>query len=204
MTKFGATKVTIALLIIGLVSGCQSATVGNSISQETLVPSTCIAEPPPVDKNGKPMTVTLEDMLSMELRVFFDRDSAEIKDKYVSELNKIIEFAARCSNLTLFVQGHTSKIEQQSVDNKVAHIKDSSQQLIPVSLAGTRAQSIKDYLVNLGLPANRVRTFNCSSDDPIARNDTEEGATMNQRVFGWISARDRYNDTLVNCKEILE
>ena len=197
-------KVTIALLITGaaIIAGCQSVTPDTSgVKQEVLVPSICIAEPPSFDENGEPMPMDLDDKLSMELRVFFDKDSAEIKDKYTSELNKIIEFADRCSNLTFFVQGHTSKIEQQTVNNKTLPSKGSSQQFSSVSLSGARAQSIKDYLVNINLPANRIRTFDCGADSPIVPNDTEEGANMNQRAFGWMSARDRYDLTLLNCRE---
>ena len=147
------------------------------------------------------MPVNLDDKLSMELRVFFNKDSAELKEQYTPELNKIIEFADRCSNLTFFIQGHTSKNEQQSIDDKTLHFKGLSKKLNFISLSGARAQSVKDYLVNLDLPAHRIRTFDCSADNPIAPNDTEEGASMNQRVFGWISARDRYNQTLLDCRE---
>lgn len=204
MTKFKTTKLSTALWIIGtvVIAGCQSMTPATSnIAQEVLKPSICVVEPPPVDENGKPMPVDLDDTLSMELRVFFDKDSAEIKEQYTPELNKIIEFADRCSNLTFFVQGHTSKIEQQSIDDKTLHFKGSPQQLDFIPLSSARAQSIKDYLVNLELPAHRIRTFDCSADNPIAPNDTEEGVSMNQRVFGWISARDRYDHTFLDCRE---
>lgn len=204
MTNFKTTKVSTALWMIGavVIAGCQSMTPATSnIAQEILKPSICVVEPPPVDENGKPIPVDLDDKLSMESRVFFDKDSAELKEQYIPELNKIIEFADRCSNLTFFVQGHTSKIEQQAIDDKTVHFKGSSQQLDFIPLAGARARNIKDYLVNRDLPAHRIRTFDCSADNPIAPNDTEEGASMNQRVFGWMSARDRYDQTLLDCRE---
>ena len=204
MTKFKTTKFSTALWMIGavVIAGCQSVTPAtNNMAQEVLKPSTCVVEPPPVDENGKPMPVDLDDTLSMELRVFFDKDSSELKEQYTPELNKIIAFADRCSNLTFFVQGHTSKIEQQAIDEKALHLKGSSQPLDFISLASARAQSIKNYLVNLDLPAYRIRTFDCSADNPIAPNDTEEGAIMNQRAFGWISARDRYDQMLLECRE---
>ena len=197
-------KVAIVLLMIGAVitAGCQSVPQDTiSLEQEVLEPSVCIAKPLSVDENGRPVQVTLEDTLSMELRVFFDKDSAELKGKYTSELNKIVEFADRCSNLKFFVQGHTSKLEQQTIENKTLHSKGSSQQFSSVSLAGARAQSIKDYLISLDLPANRIRTFDCGADSPIASDDTEEGANMNQRVYGWMSVYERYNQTLLNCTE---
>ena len=204
MTKSKTIKVSATLMMIGMVatSGCQSVTsVESSPEKEAIEPSICIAEPPPVDKNGKPMLVTLEDTLSMELRVFFDKDSAELKDKYTSELDKIIAFADRCSNLKFFVQGHTSKLEQHTAEDKTPNTKGSFQQLSSISLASARAQSIKDYLVTLDLPTNRIRTFDCGADSPIASNDTEEGANMNRRVYGWMSVYERYNQTLLNCTE---
>lgn len=206
MIKFRTTKVMTALLIIGtmVIAGCQSVTSNTKIIEQDALKSTvCIVEPPPVDENGNPMPVDLIDNLSVEYRAFYAMDSAELEDKYTSELNNIIEFADRCSNLTLFVQGYTSTMEHQTIDDKTLPAKRSSQQLIPVSLAGARAQTIKEYLVNLGLPENRIRTFDCGANNPIASNDTEEGANMNQRVFGWMSARDRYDSMLLNCREIL-
>ena len=122
MTKFKTTKFSTTLWMIGavVIAGCQSVTPAtNNMAQEVLKPSTCVVEPPPVDENGKPMPVDLDDRLSMELRVFFDKDSAEIKQQYTPELNKIIAFADRCSNLTFFVQGHTSKIEQKPLTRKL-------------------------------------------------------------------------------------
>lgn len=203
MTRSKTMKVSATLMMIGMVTtaGCQSVTSDtSSLGHEALDPSTCIAKPPPVDKNGKPMLVTLEDTLSMELRVFFDKNSAELKDKYTSELDKIIAFADRCSNLKFFVQGHTSKLEQHTAEDKTSNTKGSSQQSSSISLASARAQSIKDYLVSLDLPANRIRTFDCGFDSPIASNDTED-ADMNQRVYGWMSVYERYNQTLLNCTE---
>lgn len=204
MAKFKTIKISTPLWMIGavVIAGCQSVTPATSnVAQEVLKSAICVVEPPPIDENGKPMPVDLDDKLSMELRVFFDKGSAEIKEQYAPELNKIIDFADRCSNLTFFVQGHTSTIEQQAIDDKTLHLKGSSQQLDFIPLASARAQSIKNYLVNLDLPVHRIRTFDCSADNPIAPNDTEEGASMNQRVFGWISARDRYDQALLDCRE---
>ncbi|WP_201509765.1 OmpA family protein [Psychrobacter alimentarius] len=108
MTTFKTTKFSTALWMIGavVIAGCQSVNPTTSnIAQEVLKPSVCMVEPPPVDENGKPIPVDLDDKLSMELRVFFDKDSAEIKEQYTPELNKIIEFADRCPNLTFFCTG---------------------------------------------------------------------------------------------------
>ncbi len=122
MTKFKTTKLSTALWMIGavVIAGCQSVTPAKSnIAQEVLKPSTCVVEPPPVDENGKPMPVDLDDTLSMELRVFFDKDSAEIKEQYTPELNKIIAFADRCSNLTFLSKGIPPKLNSKPLTRKL-------------------------------------------------------------------------------------
>ena len=197
-------KVTIALFMMGatIITGCQSVPQSTgSLEQEVLVPSVCIVEPPPVDENGNPIPVDLIDNLSVEYRAFYATNSAKLENTYTSQLSNIMKFADRCSNLTLFVQGYTSKSEQQTVSDTTLHSKGSSQHSSSTSLAAARAQSIKNYLVKMNLPANRIRTFDCGANNPIAPDDTEEGANMNQRVFGWMSARDRYHSMLLNCRE---
>ena len=207
MVKNRTTKATTPLLVIGMliIAGCQSVPQDRSrLAQEASDATICIAELPPRNEHGQPISVTLEDTLSMELRVFFDQDSVELKEKYTSQLDKLTEFAARCSNLTLFVHGHTSKLEQQAADKQIVASKGLYQQSSLVSLAGARAQSIKNYLVTMNLPASRIRIFDCGADYPIASDDTKEGSSMNQRVFGWMSARARYGEYYLGCREVLE
>ena len=50
------------------------------------------------------------------------------------------------------------------------------------NLSIERARSCYDYLVNKGIPSNRINIGGYGMDRPIADNDTEEGRTLNRRV----------------------
>lgn len=49
-------------------------------------------------------------------------------------------------------------------------------------LSEKRAQSVLDYLVSLGVPADKLSSKGFGPDDPIASNDTDAGRAQNRRV----------------------
>ena len=51
-----------------------------------------------------------------------------------------------------------------------------------MQLSKDRANSVKTYLVNSGVAANRIATKGFGETRPIASNATEEGKTQNRRV----------------------
>jgi OOP family OmpA-OmpF porin len=51
-----------------------------------------------------------------------------------------------------------------------------------VNLSRDRANSVKTYLVNSGVDANRISVKAYGESRPIASNATEEGRVLNRRV----------------------
>jgi outer membrane protein OmpA-like peptidoglycan-associated protein len=49
-------------------------------------------------------------------------------------------------------------------------------------LSDRRAQSVMDYLVSLGVPAEKLTSRGYGENDPIASNDTDAGRAQNRRV----------------------
>ncbi|MGH8551878.1 MAG: OmpA family protein [Methylococcales bacterium] len=49
-------------------------------------------------------------------------------------------------------------------------------------LSERRAQSVADYLVSLGVPADKLSAKGFGPDDPVASNDTDTGRAQNRRV----------------------
>lgn len=49
-------------------------------------------------------------------------------------------------------------------------------------LSEKRAQSVLDYLVSLGVPADKLSAKGFGPDDPVASNDTDAGRAQNRRV----------------------
>lgn len=199
-------SIVVAAVISGLLlTGCQTTNVTSSkeIPQfeniSTLIPDipdsdgdiilddidACPMTPinTAVYKNGCPIAVDLMGYLTMELRVFFDSNSNELQNKYLPEVEKVAEKMNEYPNQVVVLSGHTSKRELMKTP---INMNISAEQLPgdETLLGRLRAKSIKLALIERGIATYRIYTFDCASDMPIARDDTDEGAQMNQRVYG--------------------
>lgn len=64
----------------------------------------------------------------------------------------------------------------------IGHTDASGSRAGNVSLSLARAQAVKAYLVGKGLAAERLATSGMGPDQPVARNDSEEGRARNRRI----------------------
>lgn len=87
--------------------------------------------------------------------------SAQVK------LDEVVEalMAVRERNIT--VEGHTDS------QGTASYNQDLSQR---------RADSVRDYLVRGGYPADRIKSRGMGKETPIANNDSPEGRANNRRV----------------------
>ena len=135
------------------------------------------------DEYGCPLPVELIGNFMMELRVFFERNSNKLQTKYLPEVEKVVEKMHSDPELVVVLSGHTSELEatQTSVDidGEMNQAKADKRKL-----RHDRAQVIKDILIKRNVAADKIYAFDCADNMPIAPNDTEEGASMNQRIYG--------------------
>ena len=144
------------------------------------------------DEYGCPIAVSLIGNFMMELRVFFERNSNDLQMKYLLEVEKVAEKMHSDPELVVVLSGHISELEaaQTSVeiDGEMNQAKAYKRQL-----GRDRAQAIKDTLIKRNIAADKIYTFDCADSMPIAPNDTEEGRSMNQRIYGKaLKANDFY------------
>jgi len=124
-----------------------------------------------VDKNGCPIA-PIGIGLKMEYRAFFAKGSSELSAEYQLELDKVAARLKEYKTATMRIEGHASADE---VDKK----------LRSNSLARNRAIIVKNYLIiQHQIDPNRLSTASYGAQRPIASSDTEEGRSMNRRVYG--------------------
>lgn len=102
------------------------------------------------------------------------------------------------SGSVLFATGQSAllAVAKQKLDQVAVALKESAEQTIVIEgytdsvgsddknqeLSLRRAQSVRDYLISQGIPANRVQAVGRGEMSPIASNDNPEGRANNRRV----------------------
>ena len=99
--------------------------------------------------------------------VQFKTATAELSAESQSILDNIARVLNDNQHLKFEVAGHT--------DNRGDYNYN-------VKLSESRAQSVRDYLVNKGVAGNRLTARGYGPDKPIAYNDTSDGRRQNRRV----------------------
>lgn len=124
-----------------------------------------------VDSTGCP--IELSENVSIEMRVEFATNSAEVREAYMSEIKKVADFMNQFDKTRVTVEGHTDNT------GAAAYNQDLSQR---------RAESVRQVLINrFGLSADRVNAVGYGEERPTASNDTAEGRELNRRVVAEIS-----------------
>ncbi len=190
---------TILVWVSALVlTGCQTADLSNQATQIIDIPvveaildsdgdgysddiDMCPATPINVvtDKRGCPSYGGDSLSFKMEYRGFFAKGSSELSPKYQLELDKIAKKLQEYYTATMRIEGHASSDEILATD-AVSR---------PNSLSMNRALIVKNYLImQHQIEPERLSTASFGAKQPIASSDTEEGKSMNRRVYGVATA----------------
>lgn len=138
-----------------------------------------------VDERGCPEITSLIGMPPMmEYRAFFTKDSSELLPQYHDELDRVAEQMNNYDTATMKIEAHVSKDEVN---------KASTSMLQSNSLAKNRALIVKNYLIlNHKIESSRLTTLDCGIKGSIAPSDTEEGRSMNRRVYSLVTDLKNY------------
>lgn len=99
--------------------------------------------------------------------VRFDSSNTRLSQESQEELSKLFNLMSENSALKVTIIGYT--------DNKGNALKN-------LKLSVERAQSIKQFVVNLGIAHQRITVKGEGSKNPVVDNGTAEGRAQNRRV----------------------
>lgn len=99
--------------------------------------------------------------------VFFDTDKSALKPESFPSLDSLVVFLKQQKRYFITISGHT--------DNSGEEIKNQK-------LSEDRAKSVKTYLIQQGINADRIRSEGWGSSKPVSENETSEGRARNRRV----------------------
>jgi len=133
-------------------------TASGSVSVTVTVP------PPPVVEAPKP---TLDELFLKEVRdAYFDYDKADIRADAKEALAKTADFFRNYPQLRVTIEGHCD--ERGSTEYNLA-------------LGDRRANAVKQYLVSLGIPADRLSTVSYGKEKPFCTASDEACYQQNRR-----------------------
>src|SRR5690606_38462151 len=98
---------------------------------------------------------------------FFDFDKATLKPEGRQILDQVVSQVNSINLETLIATGHTDSVGPEQYNQ---------------GLSERRANTVKNYLVEHGVPADRVYVEGKGETSPIASNATREGRAQNRRV----------------------
>lgn len=97
----------------------------------------------------------------------FDVNSTSIRPGLYSELDRVAQVLSNYPQTTIVVAGHTDSTGSESYNQQ---------------LSERRANSVKNALVQRGIPESRISAVGYGKNYPIADNNTEYGRQQNRRV----------------------
>jgi peptidoglycan-associated lipoprotein len=143
------------------------------------------APPPPAPAPPAPKPLSEEELFARksleELNaerplgdVFFDLDESTIRDDARGPLQKNAEWLKRWTSTRITIEGHAD--ERGSAEYNLA-------------LGDRRAAAVKDYLVSLGIPDNRIAVVSKGKESPFCTESGESCWQQNRRGHFIITAK---------------
>jgi peptidoglycan-associated lipoprotein len=182
---------TVAVLVAGLAAaaGCRREAPQTAPPPpeppQTAAPKPPPPPPPPPTPPPAPAALTEDQLFAQKSLeqlnaerplgdVFFDLDSSEIRDDARGALQTNATWLKRWTSTQITVEGHCDS--RGSAEYNLA-------------LGSRRAAAVKDYLVNLGIPAARITVISKGKEQPFCNEETESCWQQNRRGHFLITAK---------------
>ena len=106
-------------------------------------------------------------VLTLSGSVVFQSGQSELLESAKGKLDEIADALVKAKAQGVVIEGHTDSQGSSSLNRE---------------LSQERAEAVKDYLVDHGVPGDSIRAVGKGESKSIADNDTAEGRAMNRRV----------------------
>lgn len=106
--------------------------------------------------------------------VFFPLDSIEISEEGRGILQKNVEYLKRRPSTKVMIEGHADSRGTNEYN---------------LALAERRADAVRDYVVSLGVAADRVTIVSKGEEQPFCRDETESCWQQNRVGFPLFTAK---------------
>ena len=107
------------------------------------------------------------EILSKTGNIFFASGSTRLDDKSIPLLENLYDIVDRCPGFRLEIAGHTDSIGSAAQNQAISE---------------RRAGSVRAWLMDKGIPTDRLSAVGYGESRPIVSNDTAENRARNRRI----------------------
>ncbi len=162
--------------ILGAVlGGAAGAVIGHQMDQQAKGLEQDL-EGAEVERVGEGIAV------SFESGILYPFNSSNVLPAGRENLRKLAASLNRYPGSEVLIVGHTDSVGSDSYN---------------MQLSQQRADAARAFLVQQGIPSNRIRTAGRGETEPIASNETEAGRSQNRRVEVAIFASAEYREQIL-------
>jgi peptidoglycan-associated lipoprotein len=164
---------TVVMLVAGLaLAGCESASdnagaASGAGKSGTTAMNGAGAGSQQASRTEGPAPGSQQDLVvNVGDRVFFDFDSYSLRPDARATLEKEAQWMQQNPRVTVTIEGHADERGTREYN---------------LALGERRANSVRDYLVALGVDPNRIKTVSYGKERPVDPRSTEEAWAKNRR-----------------------
>jgi peptidoglycan-associated lipoprotein len=157
------TLLATAALIAFMVVGCAKKPKVEPMTQPTTTETKPTEQPTENPTTGTPVE---SEPSSKFMTIYFDFDKYNLRDDARADLKKNIDVMKQDQSLKITVEGHCD--ERGTVEYNLA-------------LGERRAKSARDYMVSMGVKADRISTISYGKERPVAFGHDEASWAKNRR-----------------------
>lgn len=123
-----------------------------------------------IERVGEGIKITFREGIQFAL------NSAELSETSKTNLTELAETLKKYDDTNILIEGHTDVTGTREYN---------------MTLSDKRAESVADYLRDLGVAGKRLTTEGYGPDQPVADNDSDYGRQQNRRVEVAIFANEK-------------
>ncbi|WP_299177639.1 peptidoglycan-associated lipoprotein Pal [uncultured Brevundimonas sp.] len=100
-------------------------------------------------------------------RIYFDLDSYEVRSEAMPRLDAQAQWLMRYPQVTVRIEGNADERGTREYN---------------LALGARRAEAVRTYLINRGIPAGRIDTISYGKERPIAEGSSEDAWARNRNA----------------------
>ena len=168
--------ITLAMVgcAVAAMAACARKPVEGAVSTQPTAPTTGPAYPtaPTGPVSGGNMGAAApgseqDFVVNVGDRIYFDLDSYDVRPEAMPRLDAQAQWLARYPQVTVRIEGNADERGTREYN---------------LALGARRAEAVRTYLINRGVPAGRIDTISYGKERPIAEGSSEDSWARNRNA----------------------